>query len=160
MLKKPHKGADRNWEKDDRPARDKKDRSQRSRQDGPPSEGMERYRIAVGHDHGVMPGNIVGAIANEADIEGRNIGRINIYDDYTLIDLPAGLPKETFNALKNVWVAGQKLNISRLGDKNSAKTGDKPIRNKRKGPARSKDQPKRKTRKKPRKKKPDNRDRN
>jgi len=85
--------------------------------DGPPSEGMERYRLAVGHDHGVMPGNIVGAIANEADITGKSIGRINIYDDYTLIDLPAGMPNDTFNALKKIWVAGQKLGITRLGDK-------------------------------------------
>ncbi|HEY5775878.1 MAG TPA: DEAD/DEAH box helicase [Xanthomonadales bacterium] len=85
--------------------------------DGPPPEGMERYRLAVGHDHGVMPGNIVGAIANEADITGKNIGRINIYDDYTLIDLPAGMPNDTFHALKKIWVAGHRLGITRLGDK-------------------------------------------
>ena len=118
---------------------------------------MERYRIAVGHDHGVMPGNIVGAIANEADIEGRNIGRINIYDDYTLIDLPADMSKETINALKKVWVSGQKLNIVRLGDKNAAKDTDKPSRTKSKGPARSELKLKRKPRKKKRKKKPDTR---
>lgn len=84
--------------------------------DGPPSEGMERYRLAVGHDHGVMPGNIVGAIANEADITGKSIGRINIHDEYTLIDLPAGMPDETLNALRKIWVAGQRLGITRLGD--------------------------------------------
>ena len=154
---KPHQRADKAWEKDDRPARQKKGRNERPRKDGPPSEGMERYRIAVGHDHGVMPGNIVGAIANEADIEGRNIGRINIYDDYTLIDLPAGMPKETINTLKNVWVTGQKLNIVRLGDKNATKDTDKPSRTKRKGPARSELKLKRKPRKKKRKKKPDTR---
>ena len=64
-----------------------------------------------------MPGNIVGAIANEADISGKSIGRINIYDDFTLIDLPAGMPNETLSALKKIWVAGQKLGITRLGDK-------------------------------------------
>jgi len=85
--------------------------------DGPPSEGMERYRLAVGHDHGVMPGNIVGAIANEAGITGKSIGRINIYDDYSLIDLPAGMPNDTFHALRKIWVAGHRLGISRLGDK-------------------------------------------
>ena len=78
---------------------------------------MERYRLAVGHDHGVMPGNIVGAIANEADITGKNIGRISIYDDYSLIDLPAGMSNDTLNTLKKIWVTGQKLGISRLGDK-------------------------------------------
>ncbi len=84
--------------------------------EGPPAEGMERYRLAVGHDHGVMPGNIVGAIANEADISGKSIGRINIHDEYTLIDLPAGMPDETLNALRKIWVAGQRLGITRLKD--------------------------------------------
>ena len=87
---------------------------------------MERYRLAVGHDHGVMPGNIVGAIANEADISGNNIGRINIYDDYTLIDLPAGMPNETLITLKKIWVAGQKLGITRLADKQKQSDPAKP----------------------------------
>ena len=128
LQNKPQRRAHQSWDRNEKPERARKGRGEkrregkgrvdRTRKDGPPSEGMERFRIAVGHDHGVMPGNIVGAIANEADIEGRHIGRINIYDDYTLIDLPAGLPKETFIALKSVWVSGQRLNISRLGDKN------------------------------------------
>jgi len=118
-----HRAADKNWVKEDRPPRDRKGPKERfkkdgpARKNGPPSEGMERYRISVGHDHGVMPGNIVGAIANEADIEGRQIGRINIYDTYSLIDLPAGMPNDTFNALKKVWVSGQRLGISRLDEK-------------------------------------------
>jgi len=127
LQNKPQRRADQSWDRKEKPEqhrkgrgekrREGKGRDDRARKDGPPSEGMERFRIAVGHNHGVMPGNIVGAIANEADIEGRNIGRINIYDDYTLIDLPAGMPKETFTALKSVWVSGQRLNISQLGEK-------------------------------------------
>ena len=137
----PHQTASKSWDKESTPRRDSKGRgggfkkdgaysdrrkreasskrrpSQNDRNDGPPSEGMERYRLAVGHDHGVMPGNIVGAIANEADITGKNIGRISIYDDYSLIDLPAGISNDTLNTLKKIWVAGQKLGISRLGDK-------------------------------------------
>ena len=74
---------------------------------------METFRIEVGHDHQVKPGNIVGAIANEADIESRYIGRIDIRDDHSLIDLPAGMPAEVFNDLKTVWVSGQQLRISR-----------------------------------------------
>ncbi len=81
---------------------------------GPPEKGMERFRIEVGNDHGVKPGNIVGAIANEAGMDGEHIGRINIQDDFSLIDLPEGMPKDIFNDLKNVWVSGQKLKISRL----------------------------------------------
>ncbi len=77
-------------------------------------EGMETYRVEVGRKHKIQAGNIVGAIANEANLESRNIGRIKIFDDYTLVDLPDSLPKEAFFHLKNVWVGGQKLNISKL----------------------------------------------
>ncbi len=155
LRNKPHRGADKNWDKEERPKRGQKERRQRAKNDGPPSEGMERFRIAVGHDHGVMPGNIVGAIANEADIEGRHIGRINIYDDYSLIDLPAGMPAETFNALKKVWVSGQKLGITRLGERKGFKDNDGPKKHKRKVLTRNDNGSKKKARKKHRRKKPD-----
>ena len=113
----PHKIANMSWDKETRPRRDKKDGGNRLKKNGPPAQGMQRYRLAVGHDHGVMPGNIVGAIANEANITGKHIGRINIYDDYSLIDLPAGMPDETLNLLGKIRVAGQKMGITRLGDK-------------------------------------------
>jgi ATP-dependent RNA helicase DeaD len=78
-----------------------------------PETGMETFRIEVGHTHGVKPGNIVGAIANEADLESRFIGRIDIRDHFTLIDLPEGMPRETMEHLKRVRVAGQQLKIRR-----------------------------------------------
>jgi len=95
----------------ERPARKEHERSPR-RESSPPEEGMERYRIEVGHDHSVKPGNIVGAIANEADIESKYIGRIDIHDDFSLVDLPEGMPKELLYTLKKVWVSGQQLKIS------------------------------------------------
>ncbi len=73
--------------------------------------GMETFRIEVGHSHGVQPGNIVGAIANEADLESRYIGRIDIRDDYSLVDLPEGMPSELLEHLKRVRVAGQQLRM-------------------------------------------------
>jgi ATP-dependent RNA helicase DeaD len=76
-----------------------------------PDVGMETFRIEVGHAHGVQPGNIVGAIANEADLESRYIGRIDIRDDYSLVDLPEGMPPELMEHLKKVRVAGQSLRI-------------------------------------------------
>ena len=76
---------------------------------------METFRIEVGHVHGVKPGNIVGAIANEAELESRYIGRIDIRDDHSLIDLPEGMPREVMEHLKKVRVAGQQLRISRPG---------------------------------------------
>jgi len=60
----------------------------------------------------VKPGNIVGAIANEAGIDSKYIGRIQIFDNYSLVDLPAGMPKEVLQHLKKVWVAGQELRLS------------------------------------------------
>ncbi len=77
---------------------------------------METFRIEVGHVHGVKPGNIVGAIANETGIDGDHIARIKIEQDYSTVELPAGMPKELFNELKKVRVVGQALNISRLGE--------------------------------------------
>jgi len=152
---KPQRGADKSWDKPDKAQQKKRGRKEHAKKGGPPPEDMERFRIAVGHDHGVMPGNIVGAIANEADIEGRNIGRIDIHDDYTLTDLPAGMPKETFHALKKVWVSGQKLDITRLGDRKGRKSTDPLPKHKRKVLTSKSGEPKKKARKKHRRKKPD-----
>ena len=77
---------------------------------------VETYRIEVGHVHRVKPGNIVGAIANEAGLDGARIGRIDIREDHSYIDLPAGLPKEMIAKLQNVRVAGQKLRLSLATD--------------------------------------------
>jgi len=73
----------------------------------------ETFRIEVGHMHGVKPGNIVGAIANEAGLEGRYIGRVDIRDDHSFVDLPTGMPKQIFRDLQKARVAGQELRISR-----------------------------------------------
>ncbi len=77
---------------------------------------MERFRIAVGRNHGVKPGNIVGAIANEAGLDSRFIGHIDIQDAYSLVDLPAGMPKEILLDLKKTRVAGQMINIEPAGE--------------------------------------------
>jgi len=118
---------DRN--RDNSRGRDRGDRT--ARKDTGPEDGMERFRLEVGHDNEVKPGNIVGAIANEAGIDSQYIGRINIHDEYTMIDLPADMPKEIFNELKKVWVAGQQLKISRMGkddrsDDKKQRYGGKP----------------------------------
>ena len=78
--------------------------------------GAERYRIEVGHVHGVKPGNIVGAIANESGLDGEHIGSIEIEAEYSLVDLPVGMPKDIFMDLKKVRICGQAMNISLHGD--------------------------------------------
>ena len=133
----------------DRPARNRSERSdgersprrERQPQDSAMDEGMERFRIEVGHKHQVKPGNIVGAIANEADIESKYIGRISIYDDFSTVDLPEGMPKELLYTLKKVWVSGQQLKISRdskagkTAKPENRKSGDRDTAKHSKGPA-------------------------
>ncbi len=72
---------------------------------------MRRYRLDVGYQNDAKPGNIVGAIANEAEMDSCYIGNIDIYEDFTLIDLPDGMPGEVFKILKKARVAGRPLNI-------------------------------------------------
>jgi len=100
---------------------------QRKRRGG---EGLEfeRFRIEVGHVHGVKPGNIVGAIANEAGLEGRFIGHVDIREDHSFVDLPEGMPKEIFRSLKKVRVVGRELKIARIGDTPRESGGRKPHR--------------------------------
>jgi ATP-dependent RNA helicase DeaD len=86
----------------------------------------------VGREHGVEPKHIVGAIANEAGIESQYIGHIKLFDTYSTIDLPEGMPKDIYKHLKRVWVCGRQLNISLLGE---PKKGRKPKVSKAKKPA-------------------------
>ncbi|MRW93867.1 DEAD/DEAH box helicase [Duganella sp. FT80W] len=78
--------------------------------------GMRTYRIEVGYQHGVKPGNIVGAIANEGGIDSKNIGRIEIFDDFTVLDMPDTLSREALELMGGIRVAGQSLRISVDGE--------------------------------------------
>lgn len=79
----------------------------------PPDADMERFRIEVGWQDRVKPGNIVGAIANEAGLNGRSIGRIQIFDTHSTVDLPSGMPEDVFNALRRLRVMNKELQITR-----------------------------------------------
>lgn len=72
---------------------------------------LQRYRVEVGHEHGVQPGNIVGAIASEAGLQGHQIGRIKILGAFSLVELPSALPEDVLRHLKGVRVCGQALRI-------------------------------------------------
>lgn len=74
--------------------------------------GLVGYRIEVGARHGVKPGNIVGAIANEAGLDASRIGRIDIQPTFSVVDLPADLEPALLEHLATVRVAGQALRIS------------------------------------------------
>ncbi len=79
----------------------------------PLAEGMERYRIEVGRHHGVRPGNIVGAISNEAGLDSRHIGNIDINPEFSLVDLPYGMPKNIFRLLEKTRVGSRQMAISK-----------------------------------------------
>lgn len=82
----------------------------------PPEEGMERFRIELGNDQGVKPGNIVGAIANEADINSKFIGRIAIYDSYSTVDLPFGMPEDILRVLQRARIGSKAMKLQKISD--------------------------------------------
>jgi ATP-dependent RNA helicase DeaD len=126
LVKPKPKRQDRNERSRNNDRSRNSDRSSRSKtierrpRHSSPDRDMERFRIEVGNDHDVQINNIVGAIANEAGVDGQNIRNVTIHDKYATLDLPLGMPRDLFRSLKKVWVSGQQLNISRLDEKNEA----------------------------------------
>ena len=91
-----------------------RDRGRGERPSGPPEDHMERFRVEVGWRDRIKPGNIVGAIANEAGLNGRSIGRIQIFDTHSTVDLPKGMPEDVFQGLRQLRVMNKPLQLSRL----------------------------------------------
>ena len=73
--------------------------------------GVTRYRLAVGRRHGTQPKHIVGAIANEAGLDGRAIGRIEVCEVHSIVDLPDDLPGAILRKLQDVQIFGHPLHI-------------------------------------------------
>ena len=67
----------------------------------------------MGHRDRVKPGNLVGAIAGETGLQGRMIGRIQIFDNHSLVDLPKGMPEDVFSSLQRLRVMNRELQISK-----------------------------------------------
>lgn len=97
-----HQRRDREYRNDDRP-------QTRNFPD------LAVYSIDVGKQHGVLPKDIVGAIANETGLPPRLIGAIRLFDTHSTVELPENLPEEFFRALQNTWVRNQRLNIKFYG---------------------------------------------
>ena len=107
-------GMDESLSVKERGNRDEKGKkSPEKRKMAPLKRGMERFRIEVGRRHGVLPKDIVGAIANEAGLESKYIGTIDIQSDFSLVDLPTGMPKVVFRELKKTWVKSRQMAISK-----------------------------------------------
>jgi ATP-dependent RNA helicase DeaD len=99
---------EREFDRGDRGER--RDRPQRKFDDGPrfsrDGQEMATYRIAVGKRHRVVPGAIVGAIANEGGLRRSDFGHISIRPDHSLVELPAQLSRETLEALRSTRISG------------------------------------------------------
>ncbi|EEZ80073.1 DEAD/DEAH box helicase [Candidatus Thioglobus sp.] len=89
---------------------------------------MRRYKLEVGNNNNIKPGNILGAIANEADMDSEYIGSIQIFDNFSTVDLPDEMPEEVLKVLQKTVVNGKRLNIVELTEKNNKATvgGSKP----------------------------------
>jgi ATP-dependent RNA helicase DeaD len=108
--------------REDRSSRNEGSRNEGSRRERSPrrqeqrdhkaEQGMDSFRIEVGKNDGVEAKNIVGAIANEAGIDSKDIGRISIHEGHSIVDLPQGMPRDLFQQLGKVWVNNKQLNIS------------------------------------------------
>ncbi|WP_028303092.1 DEAD/DEAH box helicase [Oceanospirillum maris] len=84
----------------------------RPRRDRPTDVSFVRYRIEVGRNDGLQPGDVVGAIANEAGIESKYIGNIRLYDQFSTVELPEGMPSDVLNHLQKTRVRQVSMNIS------------------------------------------------
>jgi ATP-dependent RNA helicase DeaD len=89
------------------------------------------YRLGVGKKHGVLPGHIVGAIANEAKLQGSQINGVDIGMEYSFVRLPAKLPPPVLLRLSKVMVRGQLLNLE-AGELSSKKPSRSPSKFERK----------------------------
>jgi ATP-dependent RNA helicase DeaD len=130
----PQKGGKKGQgEREDAGRRQKSDTGRHPGRRSQAGSDMELFRIEVGHQHGVEPRNIVGAIANEAGLDAEHIGHIDIADDFSHVELPTGMPKSVFKDLKKVWVCGSQLKISRVSGpakKPPTGSGERPARKK------------------------------
>ncbi len=120
LLKKPAKVKERSERGRERDHNDRNDRDRKRKGGTILGCDMERFRIEVGKEHGAKPGNIVGAIANEAGLDGKAIGQIDMHSTFSIVDLPKGMPKEVLQELQNTRVAGQQLRMTEVqeGDNN------------------------------------------
>jgi ATP-dependent RNA helicase DeaD len=78
-----------------------------------------RLFLDVGREQGVRPGDLVGAIANEAGVAGKLIGAIQIADGFSLVELPEEILDEVVQRLKRTFIKGKKVVVrrDRAGDR-------------------------------------------
>lgn len=108
------RNSDRRTDRNDTTTREFSGDRKRPSQRGTSEYGMEQYRVEIGHDDGLLPKNLVGAIANTAGIEGRLIGKIRIESKFSLVDLPAGMPKDILQSLQRLKLSGKQMKLRKV----------------------------------------------
>lgn len=114
----------------DRGDRSRNPREDRVRRDRSPTPGTITYRLAVGRTDGARPGDIVGAIANEAGIDSANIGSIRLADTFSTIELPDSMSADVLNKIRKIRVRNRELAIREWSDKPPARREGGPRDNK------------------------------
>ncbi len=110
----------------ERPNRKDKEPFPKPRREAPSGAPRAKYRIEVGSVHGVKPGQIVGAIANEGGFGGQDIGSIDIREDHSIVELPDDLPREAMKVLKGTRVCGRPLKLTKVEGAVEPSTHPKP----------------------------------
>jgi ATP-dependent RNA helicase DeaD len=120
------RGGERGGERAER-----KPRERNSRDAGP----MDTYRIEVGREHGVQVKNIVGAIANEADISSKFIGDIRLHDNHSTVQLPQNMPKDVLDHFQKVFICKRPMGLTITQDQGPAEPrgerSERPVGDKR-----------------------------
>ena len=91
--------------------RDRGDRGERGERRERSNEGMVRYRVELGRDQGISPGDLVGAIANEGKISGQSIGHIRLFDRCSSVYLPEGMDKNVISLLKDAKIRNRPMEL-------------------------------------------------
>ena len=84
-------------------------------------EGMIRLFINIGKKQKIRPGDILGAVAGEAKIPGKVVGTIDMYDNYTFVEVPRKYGKDVLKAMKNVKIKGKNVNVEPANGKRNHK---------------------------------------
>jgi len=122
-------------ERGDRGNRERGSRDRDSRERAPRAPrtnvNMDTYRMEVGRTDGIQVKNVVGAIANEANLDSQYIGGIRLHDNYTTVELPADIPKETLDHLYKSFVCSKAMKLTKL--QSGTLPDDRPRRDSRDG---------------------------
>ncbi|OUR74253.1 ATP-dependent RNA helicase [Methylophaga sp. 41_12_T18] len=140
VQERPARAERERGSRNERPERGDRERSPRRSNrssEHKAEQGMQTYRVEVGRTHGVEVKNLVGAIANEAGIDSKDIGRISLQDSHSTIDLPEGMPKDLFQQLRKVWVCNKQLELSLMGAGEASSDDSSPRKPRRSGKPRS-----------------------